>query len=60
MNHAEKRMLIEAHREVRQLRARVDVLTELVGLTLNRKAGRPSRQEAERVDQLKAQMYGNQ
>ena len=60
MTHAEKQMLIDAHVKGQNLERRVAILTELVTHLLERKAGRPSRQDVERIEELKARMHGNQ
>lgn len=60
MTHAEKQMLVQAHAKAEAANRQVLILTELVTHLLERKAGRPSKQDAERVEELKARIHGNQ
>ena len=53
MTHAEKRMLIAAHEQAEAAHRQVIVLTELVTRLMDRKPGRPSRDDAERLESAK-------
>lgn len=58
MTFAEKRMLVETQSAVGRLSARVDALVKYVEAIEQRRRGRPSQDEAEKLEQLRKEALG--
>ena len=58
MTHAEKRLLVESAARIASMEKRLDALCQIFEILLERKAGRPSAAEVERLEELKGQVHG--
>lgn len=58
MTYAEKKAILDTAKAVDELTIRIDALTELTEMLLSRKAGRPSKEDAERMESLRLRSHG--